>query len=342
VGLIITKDSSDEIIPYEEIDDEVIGTGEAAATEETAEVLDSGEAASTDVEAEVLAAGDGSEVVFHGILANDDIEAGTVAVTATVGAAPVTMSDDGEGRLSGTAGAGTIDYTTGLFSLVFGTAPDNATDVTANYSHTPPAVTFSGTLSETPIVPGTVEVTDGVETFTDEGDGTLTGDAGGSGTVNYTTGDISVTFHVAPLNAVDITVDYSHTPPTATFSDTLLNTPVEPGTVVATDGVETFSDNGRGVLTGDAGGSGTINYDTGAISVTFAVAPLEDVDVEASYVTAIDGVLDEPVDTARNASGIYISHGSVRQDVLKVGATNSADPDATLLGRLNAKGIYPA
>jgi hypothetical protein len=267
VGLIITKDSSDEIIPYEEIDDEVIGTGEAAATEETDEVLDSGEAASTDVEAEVLAAGDGSEVVFHGILANDDIEAGTVAVTATVGAAPVTMSDDGEGRLSGTAGAGTIDYTTGLFSLVFGTAPDNATNVTANYSHTPP---------------------------------------------------------------------------TATFSDTLLNTPVEPGTVVVTDGVETFSDNGRGVLTGDAGGSGTINYDTGAISVTFAVAPLEDVDVEASYVTAIDGVLDEPVDTARNASGIYISHGSVRQDVLKVGATNSADPDATLLGRLNAKGIYPA
>lgn len=40
-----------------------------------------------------------------------------------------------------------------------------------------------------------------------------------------------------------------------------------------TDGVETFTDDYNGVLTGSAGGTGTINYTTGAWAVTFAVAP---------------------------------------------------------------------
>ena len=40
--------------------------------------------------------------------------------------------------------------------------------------------------------------------------------------------------------------------------------------------VETFSDNGSGVLTGTNGGTGTINYLTGAVSVTFgAAAPVQ-------------------------------------------------------------------
>lgn len=43
--------------------------------------------------------------------------------------------------------------------------------------------------------------------------------------------------------------------------------------VVITDGSETFTDDYNGVLTGSAGGTGTINYATGAYSVTFAVAP---------------------------------------------------------------------
>lgn len=43
--------------------------------------------------------------------------------------------------------------------------------------------------------------------------------------------------------------------------------------VTFTDGTETFSDDYNGVLTGSAGGTGTINYMTGAYSITFAVAP---------------------------------------------------------------------
>ncbi len=43
--------------------------------------------------------------------------------------------------------------------------------------------------------------------------------------------------------------------------------------VTFTDGTETFVDDLNGVLVGSAGGTGTINYTTGAYSVTFAVAP---------------------------------------------------------------------
>ncbi len=43
--------------------------------------------------------------------------------------------------------------------------------------------------------------------------------------------------------------------------------------IIVTDTVETFTDDYSGVLNSNAGGTGTINYSTGAISVTFAAAP---------------------------------------------------------------------
>lgn len=42
--------------------------------------------------------------------------------------------------------------------------------------------------------------------------------------------------------------------------------------VTFTDGTETFTDNGDGTLTGSAGGTGTINYTSGAFSITFAAS----------------------------------------------------------------------
>lgn len=62
---------------------------------------------------------------------------------------------------------------------------------------------YSGTLSTHPILVGSFTATDGTETFTDNGDGTLTGSAGGTGTINYTTGAWSLSFNanvVAPTN----------------------------------------------------------------------------------------------------------------------------------------------
>lgn len=67
---------------------------------------------------------------------------------------------------------------------------------------------FTGTLATSPVEPGTFTAADAVETFSDNGDGTLTGDDGGSGTIDYDTGEFDVTFHAAPA-AASITAGYS-------------------------------------------------------------------------------------------------------------------------------------
>lgn len=59
-----------------------------------------------------------------------------------------------------------------------------------------------------------IEVTDGTETFTDDYCGVLTGSLGGTGTINYATGAISVTFKTAPANLQAITCDYQWEDPT--------------------------------------------------------------------------------------------------------------------------------
>ena len=125
------------------------------------------------------------------------------------------------------------------------------------------------------------------------------------------------------------------------FTGTLAEAPAEPGTVAITDGVESFIDDGMGRLVGSASGSGTVNYKTGAVSVTFNTAVVDETDITAGYVTAIDGVLDETVDSAKTDSATYIIHGSVRKDALKVGAVAKDEPSTTLLGRLIKNGIFP-
>ena len=58
----------------------------------------------------------------------------------------------------------------------------------------------------------------------------------------------------------------------AHLTNTLAYNPIRPGTVVITDGSQVITDNGNGALTGDVntGATRTIDYNTGAINVTFA------------------------------------------------------------------------
>ena len=68
---------------------------------------------------------------------------------------------------------------------------------------------FSGTLSHTPVIPGNIQITDTSETFTDwDGDGTMTGSAGGTGSITYSNGSWSVTFNTAPANGQAIKAYY--------------------------------------------------------------------------------------------------------------------------------------
>lgn len=127
---------------------------------------------------------------------------------------------------------------------------------------------------------------------------------------------------------------------TKAFTGTLANYPVEPGTVVATDGVETFTDDGSGNLVGSAGGTGTINYKTGAYSMTFNANVGNGTDVTADYITDFAGVLEEQVDTTASGSCLYVAHGTVDTTCLKVGKTVKAEPSASLLLLMQAKGVY--
>jgi len=53
-------------------------------------------------------------------------------------------------------------------------------------------------------------ITDGTETFIDDRNGNLIGNLGGTGTINYATGAMSVTFNTAPTNLQAITCSYYH------------------------------------------------------------------------------------------------------------------------------------
>jgi len=86
------------------------------------------------------------------------------------------------------------------------------TEVTAENVGTGDAseTNFTGTLAERTGVRTVmyVRITDSVETFTDDRSGTLVGNQGGTGTINYATGAFDITFNTAPAGAQAITADY--------------------------------------------------------------------------------------------------------------------------------------
>lgn len=86
----------------------------------------------------------------------------------------------------------------------------NYTTVSAEAIGSSGSTNYTGTLAQatgTRTVFG-VTFTDTVETFTDNLDGTLTGDAGGTGTINYVTGAYDITFNATTGSSV--TSDYQY------------------------------------------------------------------------------------------------------------------------------------
>lgn len=69
---------------------------------------------------------------------------------------------------------------------------------------------YTGSFSWVPVRASTISITDGTETFTDNGLGVLTGSLGGTGTIDYTTGAFSVTFNGAVGLGTSITATYSY------------------------------------------------------------------------------------------------------------------------------------
>lgn len=140
------------------------------------------------------------------------------SVTITNAGAPADIVDDGNGLLvdiGTTTQRGTIDYANGVVDFTYGAGPTEP--VTVDYDHTDcvdfasatqtttftggtaPAGAYPETLALTfgRVVPGSVSLTDGVETFVDDGKGNMVETTGGiasvEGSIDYATGVITLT-----------------------------------------------------------------------------------------------------------------------------------------------------
>lgn len=111
------------------------------------------------------------------------------------------------------------------------------------------ATVFPIALANAPIVPSgetpntLLSFTDGTETFSDDGDGNLTGSGGGTGTINYLTGIGSLTFNAAPA-AVSITSSYTYA--VASGNAAVSNVPLTETLAAQVDGQRIY----HGKLTG--------------------------------------------------------------------------------------------
>jgi hypothetical protein len=75
--------------------------------------------------------------------------------------------------------------------------------------------TFTHTAAHLSVVPGTVTITAGGIVATDNGLGVLAGTGITSGSINYATGAVSITYSAAPANTTPITMAYSFANPTS-------------------------------------------------------------------------------------------------------------------------------
>jgi len=202
---------------------------------------------------------------------------------------------------------------------------------------------FAGTLAKPGVKPGSlviaaVVVGGATETFTDNGDGTLTSDGAtpGTGTIVYATGAYDVTFFVAPDTGEDILAAYigdlaAHAAEaigTGTaggqveWAGYLAHTKViERSLYIYTNDTspKELHDDGNGNLVGDDG-HGTINYETGEYEIVFDTAPAEDKTIKADYCST-DGVdvpraiLGKAIDaTLADAKVIAYVHGEFNYD----------------------------
>ena len=105
------------------------------------------------------------------------------------------------------------------------------------------------------------------------------------------------------------------------FTHTSAAAPLLPGSIVVAHGEIELTDNGHGVI-GGTGGSGTVDYATGAISVTFDAAPAEESgSPEVEVARAVVGVALRPADTSREDVVSVVVHGTVLKSSLVIGVT---------------------
>lgn len=138
---------------------------------------------------------------------------GSVTITGSNPGQVVT--DDGVTPVAALVGAGTgtITWATGVIALVFTAPPVGGSTITVvygNFDTGDGGKTYGETLLNTPVRRGTVVVTAEAQTLTDDGIGGFTGS--GTGTVNYTTGVVTVAFTANVTSGAPVNVTYDYHP----------------------------------------------------------------------------------------------------------------------------------
>lgn len=111
-----------------------------------------------------------------------------------------------------------------------------------------------------------------------------------------------------------------------TYSRTLSEQPVVAGSVfVSGGGSETFRDNGSGGVSGSAGGSGSINYNTGSMSITYVTPPSGNLTVSYQYAGSGSSVTLYSFNVQQNGNKVRIvtNRGDTLEGTLGVAATET-------------------
>ncbi|MBH23379.1 MAG: hypothetical protein CMH57_02725 [Myxococcales bacterium] len=239
------------------------------------------DATHTEVAKEVVGTGDGATKTFTATIAKTSVEGGSLTVGGD--GATESFTDNGDGTLTGSAGgSGTYNTETGALSITFNTAPGLGDDVELGYWYL--AVKGSNMV-------WAEQIKDGFDSDPETQNPSTGGFHGAEpspGDFWYEPSYMTILSNTTGWAEVDDEVVGTGDNSTTTFSGTLANpgihseaytTPTDGAgsdlnTLLFTDGTESFTDaDGDGVLVGDAGGSGTINYATGAWSLVFNAAP---------------------------------------------------------------------
>ena len=156
-----------------------------------------------------------------------------------------------------------------------------------------------------PIAPHSIQITAGDLSVIDDGEGNLIGD--GSGTIDYDTGEIDVTFSSSPEIGTIVQCECRYILDYQRGSDEILHVadgltkrfkgaieypPIVPyhtetgqKGIAFTDGTQVVRDNGNGELIGDVDplGVNRIDYDTGSYDFTFADPPFGGSQIRVAY-----------------------------------------------------------
>lgn len=294
------------------------------------------------------------------------------SLSITVGG--VTISDSGGALVVGVQQIGTVDYGQGLFTVTDtgvgypgvksitytpAAAPVRALN-TASWAVT--AESRSGTyvtIIDPPPAPGTTSISYMVQgrwyTLRDSGNGQIRSAQGayGTGTINYVTGSMVVTLAALPDVGSKVLATYGLPTTEKKHSGIaikvqsriqLAHSAVAPGTVtvnwVVNAVAKTATDNGAGLITGDA--TGTIDYINGTIILLPTLLPSSGTEFTVGYSYG-DPLVETFVAPERNVSGqlsVQLANPNVMPRTVRVEWNTVYDPaDIAFSGSIGTKYI---